>query len=120
MANKRIAGICYIKVDGAQLDVNGGIECPISETVKEMVMGDSGPSGFKETASEQYVKLTANFKADFPLEAVRSGTGLTITAEFPNGKTYTLSDAVLVEESTAKSADGTVELKFSGMKGTWA
>lgn len=120
MASKRVAGICYIKIDGVQLDVSGGIECPLQETKKEIVMSSTGPSGYKEEATEQYVKLTAIFKDNFPLDAVTNGTGMTVTAEFPNGKTYTLSDATCVEDVIAKSADGTVDLKFSGLKGTWA
>lgn len=120
MASKRVAGICYIKLDGAQLDVSGGIECPVQDTKKEIVMSTSGPSGYKEEAVEQYIKLTAIFKDDFPMAAVKSGTGMTVTAEFPNGKTFTVSDAVCVDDVTAKSADGTIDLKFSGLKGTWA
>lgn len=120
MASTRVAGICYIKLDGAQLDVSGGIECPVQDTKKEMVMSTSGPSGYKEEATEQYIKLTAIFKSDFPMDSVKSATNMTVTAEFPNGKTYTLSDAVCVDDIIAKSADGTVDLKFSGLKGTWA
>lgn len=116
---KRVAGICYIKVDGEQLEVSGGVECPIMDVKRETVMGLSGPAGLKETAMEPTLKVTAIFMPGFPLDALRNNTELTITAELANGKVYTLSGGFLKGEPTAKGEDGTVELEFGGKKGQW-
>lgn len=115
----RVAGICYIKVDGQQLDVVGGIEAPLMPVKRETVMAASGPAGFKEEATEPYIKLSAVFAPTFPMDAVRNGTNMTVTAEWPNGKAYTLSGAYVVDEATVKSEDGTVDLKFGGNEGIW-
>lgn len=116
---QRVAGICYIKMDGQQLEVSGGIEAPVVDVKRETVMGLAGPAGLKETALEPSVKVTAIFMPDFPLQTLQTNTDMTITAEFANGKVYTLSGAFLKGEPTAKGEDGTVELEFGGKKGMW-
>ena len=114
---KRVAGVCYIKVDGAQLEVAGDIEIPLAQVKRETVMGVNGPAGYKETALEPYVKLSAVVRPDFPLATLIGNTALTVTAEMANGWVYTLSDAFLKGEPSIKVNDGTVDLEFGGMKG---
>lgn len=116
---KRVAGICFIKVDGEQLEVSGGIEVPIVDVKRETVMGLAGPAGFKETALEPYVKVSAIFMPGFPLETLRTNTNMTVTAELANGKVYTLSGAFVKGEPSIKGEDGTVDLEFGGSKGIW-
>lgn len=116
---KRVAGTCYIKVDGEQLEVAGGVECPILDVKRETVMGVTGPAGYKETALRPYVKVNTVFVAGFPLEKLRNGTDMTVTAELSNGNVYTLSGAFVEGEPAAKTDDGTIELEFGGSKGIW-
>ncbi len=116
---KRVAGICYIKVDGEQLEVSGGVECPIVDVKRETVMGLAGPAGLKETALEPFIKLSAIFMPNFPLSTLQSNTEMTVTAELANGKVYTLSGAFLKGEPSVKGEDGTVDLEFGGKKGQW-
>jgi hypothetical protein len=116
---KRVAGTCYIKVDGDQLEVSGGVEVPTTDVTRETVMGVNRPAGRKETARTPFVKLTAIFRDDFPLEKIADGTDMTVTAELPNGNVYTLSEAYQVGEPSAKADDGTIELTFEGMRGQW-
>ena len=117
---QRIAGVCYIKVDGVQLEVGGDVEIPLTEFKREVVMSLTGPAGFKETALEPYVKLSALFTPDFPLEQLRTNTAMTVTAELANGVVYTLSNAFVRGEPKAKPVDGTIELEFSGSQGQWS
>ena len=116
---QKVAGICYIKLDGQQLEVSGGVECPLLDVKREAVMSLFGVAGYKETAIKPFVKLSANFTPDFPLDLVRNNTEMTITAELANGKVYTLSGAWLEGETSAKGDDGTVDLEFAGLKGIW-
>ena len=48
---QKVAGICYIKLDGQQLEVSGGVECPLLDVKREAVMSLSGVAGYKETGS---------------------------------------------------------------------
>lgn len=116
---RKIAGSCYIKVDGEQLDVKGSVECPITETVRETKMGLNGPSGYKETARLPYIKLAANLPPGFPRKKLSESTDMTVTAELANGTVYTLSGAYLVGEPAANGEEGEVELEFNGDRGIW-
>lgn len=117
--SKRIAGVCYIKVDGEQLEVKGSIECPLADNVKETQMGANGPAGYSEVAQRPYIKGSFFFLNNFPIEKLSTGVDMTITAELANGKTYVLSQAWKEGEAAISNDDGTVELEFSGMKGIW-
>jgi len=117
--SKRVAGIAYIKIDGDQLEVSGGVECPLLDVNREPVMGLTGPAGFKETAAVPFVKLTAIFRDDFPVDKLSESTDMTVTAELANGRVYVLSGAYLVGDPAPKGDDGTVELEFNGEKGQW-
>lgn len=119
MAAPKVAGTCFIKVDSSQLEVSGGVECPLNETVKETKMGSNGPAGYSEVAQLPYVKVTAFVKPDFDIDKIVNGKDITVTAELANGKVYVLSQAYVVGEPALKNDDGTVDLEFNGMKGIW-
>lgn len=112
---QRVAGTCYVKVDGAQLTITGGCEAPLMDVKRESVV----PGCYKEEQLTPYVKVTAVHTTDFPLKKLATGTDMTITCEFNNGKVYVLSGAYLVDEPVSSGDDGTVELQFDGLKGVW-
>ena len=116
---KRIAGVCYVKADGTQFEVKGGLECPIVERKREPVVSATGVVGFKETTVVPFVKVTAFFTADFPIPLIKTGTDVTVTAEFANGRVYTLSGAWVAHESSVKGEEGEIELEFNGIDGVW-
>lgn len=115
----RIAGTAYVKADGIQFEVKGGLEIPISKVTREAVMSLTGVAGFKETAQRPYIKITACFTRDFPIQTLALGQNMTVTAELANGKTYTLAGAFLEGETVSNGEEGTAELEFSGMTGVW-
>jgi len=116
---KRIAGTCYFKVDGEQLEISGSVEMPMSDKKRESVMSASGPVGYKETTVVPYFKGTFFLTEEFPLDGITEGTDLTITVELANGRAYTLSGAYLAGDAPVKTEDGTVDLEFFGDKGQW-
>lgn len=115
----RTAGTCFVKIDGQQLEIKGGLEAPLSNKKREGVLSSTGAVGYKETPVQPYVKATAIFTNDFPISKLRSMVDGTVTAEFANGKVYTLSDAFLANEATGKGEEGEVELEFHGLRGAW-
>lgn len=116
---QRTAGTCYVKVDGAQLEIKGGLEAPLSGFKREPVISATGVPGYKETVVTPYIKVTAITTRDFPIEQLATGTDMTVTAEFANGKVYTLSGAWLANEASHKGDDGESELEFNGNRGVW-
>ena len=116
---QKVAGTCYFKIDGEQIDLTGSVEVPLSDTTRETVMSHSGPAGFKETARAPHVKISAIFVKEFPLETLRNGTDITCTVELANGRVYTLAGAYLVGETNIAGDEGTTELTFEGNQGIW-
>lgn len=113
--SQKVAGTCYVACDGEQFVVQGGVEAPINDKTRETIV----PGYFKETELPPYIKVTAVMVSDFPIEKVKDSTDMTVTAEFPNGKSYVLSGAYLVGDSSYVADDGTAQLNFEGKKGVW-
>lgn len=115
---QRIAGTCYIKVDGEQLELSGGIEVPLFKTKREAVESISGPTGyFKEMDVVPFVKGSFLVPPSFPLSKLETGVDMTITTELANGMVYTLSGAFVVGDAALKGDDGVVDLEFNGKRG---
>ena len=112
---KKVAGTVYAKVDGGQLTVTGGVECPLSDKKRETVAAGF----FKEEDLPPYVKLTAIDDPDLPIKQIMASTNSTITAELANGRVYVLSGAYVIGEPSSKGDDGTIEFEWNGIKGAW-
>ena len=44
---KRVAGTCFCKVDGDQLEVKGSMECTVGDVTREAVSSTRGVVGIK-------------------------------------------------------------------------
>ena len=117
---ERIAGTCYVKVDGDQVKVQGAVEAAASDTTREPVMSTSGVVGFKETAEAPFVKATLVGVKQAVLDKIANAKNQTVTVEFANGDVYTLSDAWVGPRPSHNSDTGTVEVEWNGMRGSWA
>ncbi|MCR8720047.1 phage tail tube protein [Pseudomonas syringae] len=112
---QKVAGTCYIKVDGTQLTIIGGGEAPLTNVKRDTVV----PGYYKEVDKAAWLKFQALHTADLPLKLLTTGVDMTITCEFSNGKIYVLSGAYLVEDPISKADDGAIDFKFEGSQGSW-
>lgn len=112
---QKVAGTCYIKVDGAQLVITGGVEAPLSKVKRETIV----PGHFKEEDRTPFLKVDAVKTPKFPFEKITSGTNMTVTAEFKDGSSYVLSGAYTVDDVNVTADDGKVSLNFEGVSGDW-
>lgn len=117
---KRLAGTCYFKVDGQQLELQGNLEFPMTTVSRETLLSTGGPVGYKETLGAPYIQGDFIVTTDFPVDLLMESESMTITAECANGMVYTLSDAWLVGDAAYKPVDGTITLKFEGLDGDLA
>lgn len=113
----RIAGTCFLKIDGQQLSLTGGIEVPMNTAVRDDVIGLAGDVDFKETWRAPYTKGTFKVPKDFPVSKIVTATSMTITSELANGQVYVLSSAWLSGEANHNAEEGTVDLEFHGTEG---
>lgn len=112
---QKVAGTCYIKVDGDQLVITGGVECPLSDVKRETIVRGH----YKEEDLIPYVVVDAVKTANFPRAKLAAGIAMTVTAELADGSVYVLSGAYLVDEPKVTGDDAKVSLKFEGVQGDW-
>jgi len=110
---QKVAGTVYIKADGVQFTVTGGVEVPLSDVKRESV----APGFFKEEDLVAYVKATVVDSPDLPIKQIMAATDQTVTVEFKNGRVYVLAGAYVVDEPSAKGDDGTIDIQWDGNKG---
>jgi hypothetical protein len=112
---KKVAGTAFVKADGAQFTVTGGLEAPLMDKKRETI----APGYFKEEDLPPYLVVSVVHDPDLPIAQLTVATDTTVTGEFANGGVYVLSGAYLVGEPAAKGDDGTLELRWEGTKGVW-
>lgn len=110
---QKVAGTVYIKADGVQFTVTGGVEVPLSDVKRESV----APGFFKEEDLVAYVKATVVDSPDLPIKQIMAATDQTVTVEFKSGRVYVLAGAYVVDEPSAKGDDGTIDIQWDGNKG---
>lgn len=116
---RRIAGTCYFKVDGEQLELSGKAEAPLTTKKRETLVSTTGVAGYKEEHRVDFIKGTFFIPPGFPRAKLDESDNMSITVEFANGEVYTLSGAYVVGEPSYDSEAGTAEYEFNGTKGIW-
>ncbi|MFH5926443.1 phage tail tube protein [Roseomonas xinghualingensis] len=114
MANKRVAGTCYVYQDGAQLQLGGTFNIGPSTKNREDVVGLSGPVGVKETAVRPYMEVEIVKTPELRLTDLEKITDATITAELADGTTAVLYNACQIGELEYTGAEGTITVRWSG------
>ena len=112
---KKVAGTCYVKVNGAQLVLSGAVEAPLNTVKRETLV----KGYFKEEDAVPFVKLEAVGVPETDFQKICEGKSMTITVEFANQSVYTLSGAYVVGEANYSSDEGKIALEFNGTEGDW-
>ena len=106
----RISGTVTFTIDGESFDLTGSVGVPMNTTTKEPIIALNGNVHYKETPIAPFVTCTFLVTEDFPIEKLQTGTDMTVTAVFANGKSYTLSGAFLDGDPEYDSDGGTVDM----------
>lgn len=114
---KKLAGTCFVKVNGQQLELQGNMEFPLTLVQRETLLSTAGVAGFKETVVAPYVSGDFIVPTDFPIAEIKDSTAQTITVECANSMVYTLSDAYVTDVIAYKPVDGTLSIKWEGTNG---
>lgn len=115
MAAERIAGICYLKVDGKQYSVRGNLKVQPLNTKKTGVAGSDRVHGFKEEIVVPYIDVDITDRGTLSMKTLQSVKDSTITAELANGKVYVLRNAWYAGEGEIDGSEGKTTAKFEGL-----
>jgi hypothetical protein len=114
MANKRIAGTCYLLVNGVQQSLGATMTLGVSSVTREDVVGLSGPVGVKEMAVRPYLEAEIIKTPGMRLTDLEKVMDATITAELADGTTAILYNACQIGDLEYAAADGTITERWSG------
>jgi hypothetical protein len=117
MASNRIAGVAYLRVDGNQYALRGNLTVSIDLFERAGVAGQDGVHGFTETQRVPFISGDISDSAGLSLTDLRAIEDATVMAELANGKSYLLRNAWTADAHELNAAEGTIAVKFEGMKG---
>lgn len=113
--SKRIGGIIFIKVDGAQYKAKGNWTYNLGRLKKEFIAGADGVHGFKAMPQVPFIEGTITDDSEISMEDLLDIEEATVTLELANGKVISLSQAAFAGEGNGSTEEGEIEARFEGM-----
>lgn len=119
MANNKVGGIAYLKINGVQYKLRGNAEYSPTNRERESVAGQDGEiHGYIEKTMAPYINMDLTDQGGLSLQAIQDLTDTTITLQLNNGKTFQLTDAWCVPQMKNQTSDGTIgDVRFEGRFG---
>lgn len=117
MANRRVGGIIFLKVDGELFQAKGEFTYNIGVPKREAVVGQDAVHGFKEEPQVAMLEGSITDSDDLDLQAFVEVRDATITLELANGKIIVLREAFYAADGNVTSSEGEIEVKFEGISG---
>ncbi|MDY7560219.1 phage tail tube protein [Pseudomonas sp. CCC3.2] len=113
MANpNRLAGVCYLSVDGVSYMMSGDFSYKVSGVSRETLKGPDGVHGYAEKIEQGYIGATLRDSASLSLSDLNAMSNVTVVAELANGKTVIGSAMWTTDLPESKAADATIEMKW--------
>jgi hypothetical protein len=116
MANRRVGGIIFIKVDGSLLNAKGEFTYNLGIPKRTGVVGQDATHGFSEVPQIAYIEGTITDTDELDVESLLETRDATVTLELANGKTIVLSEAYYAADGAVTTAEGEIEARFEGIR----
>lgn len=114
MADQRRAGTINLKVGGVIQDAKGAFTYNLGNVKREAIVGSDKVHGFKETPQVPFIEGAITDRGNLDLNALTSGTGLTVTLELSNGKTIVLGQGWWAGEGTVNTEEAEIPVRWEG------
>jgi len=118
MANKRVGGIVFFKIDGTQFSAKGSWTYNLGIPKKEMIAGADSIHGFKEMPQVPFIEGTITDNDELDLAALLKSRDITATLELANGKTIVIEQGVFAAEGSGSTEEGEIEVRIEGIRGS--
>lgn len=110
----RIAGTCFLSVDGKNYLVSGDFEYSPSKVERETLVGMDIVHGYSEKPAVPHISGTIRDAGGLKVADLNAMTNVTVVAELANGKIIIGRNMWTVDKQTAKATDGNIEVKWEG------
>ena len=115
MANRRVGGIIFVKVDGQLFNAKGAFDYNLGVLKREAVAGQDAIHGFKEVPQVPMIEGTITDDSDLNLQSLLETRDATVTIELANGKVIVLQEAWYAADGNVNTEEGEVEVRFEGI-----
>lgn len=115
----RIAGVATVKVDGAQIMLEGKLEYSTSLMVRETKTGQDTVHGYGEKPTAPYIAGTFRATSTTNTQQLNGITNSTVSCKLANGiqvigrNMWQVGEPIKVD-----TEEGTFELRFEGLQGS--
>lgn len=117
MANRRVGGLLFLKVNGELFQAKGEFTYNINPTKRESVVGQDAVHGFSETPKAMFVEGSITDSDELDLEGFLAIRDATLTLELANGKVIQLREAFYAGDGDVTSSEGEIQVRFEGIRG---
>ena len=113
--SQRIAGIAYLKVDGALYPLRGNFTVSPSALERAGIAGQDYIHGFSEMPRLPVISGDVSLVPELSVDDVEAVVNATVTAELANGKTYVLREAWCTSALELNTREGQMRVTFQGV-----
>ncbi|KTT24265.1 phage tail protein [Pseudomonas oryzihabitans] len=113
-SSNRLAGVCYLTVDGANYMMAGDFSYKVSGVTRDTLKGQDGVHGYSEMPVQGYIGGTLRDSGGLSMAALNAMTSVTVVLELANGKTVIGRNMWSTEQQENKTTEATIEMKFEG------
>ena len=115
MANQRLSGLIYVRIDGVQRNATGSYTYNLGQPKREAIVGPDGIQGYKEMPQVPYIEGEITDQGDLDVAALQNITDGTITLELANGKSIVLRNAWYAADGNVGTEQANVQIRFEGL-----
>jgi tail tube protein len=112
---QRIAGIAFLKINGAIYPLRGNLTVSPSVVERAMLAGQDFIHGYSELPRVPVISGDVSLDPQLSMDDVERAVDVTVTAELANGKTYVLREACCTSALDLNTREGTVRVTFQGI-----
>jgi hypothetical protein len=112
---QRIAGIAFLKVDGAIYPLRGNFTVSPSALERAGIAGQDFVHGYSEAPRVPFIEGDVSLVPELSTDSIEAITNATVTAELANGKTYVLREAWCRSALELNTREGQTRVRFEGV-----
>lgn len=116
MDQKR-AGLIQFKVNGEIYDAKGAFKYGFGRPKRTAIMGSDRVHGYKEEPRVAFIEGAITDRNGLDLAALFLQTGVTVTIEAANGKTFALRDGWYAGDDQVDTGEAEIAVRWEGASG---
>ncbi|WAP69040.1 phage tail tube protein [Jiella pelagia] len=115
MAQNRVGGIIFLKVDSQLLKAKGNFTYNLGVPMAESILGADAVHGYKDVPQAAFIEGEITDSQELDVTALLKTRNATVTLELANGKVIVLRNAWFAGEGTGNTEEGNVAFRMEGL-----